>query len=625
MQHDEQAILESRQIVDVDDQPGEPSDDTREPEAATLQDRSATSNRRHLPLVRETKIGMRLSPGQGTDTPGQIAPLLERGRSHPRQRFSIRPGNMCLITGYEDFGMTLQAEVRPHHDSPLVIEFAPQVFTERGCSNPGGPEHSAALQAFGSDPHSLGIDASHGTFGPDLDAEAFEISHGATDEFCVEGRKYRGPGFDQDHSSLRRIDLAEILGQGKAAHLSDRTSEFDPCRPSPDDHECQQCPFALGIRFLFRFFECGEHPPSYFCRLLESFEPRRELLPLFISEVGVAGTARQHQVVVRMLARVRLHHAPFEIDTLRTLAQDPHIARVGEDAANRCGDLRRAQSRRGHLVEQGLKEMVIAFVKQRDIDVGPIGEAFGCIEPGESASDNHYALCHFGSVPPSPAGSPHALDLPATLPDMTDGPALPAHFFDRQDEQEDSVFYVQPRFVVHIDEATISALTEAYREWLLPGAAVLDLMSSWVSHLPQEMSFARVAGLGMNLAELAGNPRLNDHVVHDLNRSPELPYPDQSFDFVINAVSVQYLTRPVEVFRSVIRVLKPGGLSLVAMSHRCFPTKAIRAFHGLLPTDRIELVQSYFRLAGGYDEAEFIDRSPQGADPLWIIAGRRAK
>lgn len=200
---------------------------------------------------------------------------------------------------------------------------------------------------------------------------------------------------------------------------------------------------------------------------------------------------------------------------------------------------------------------------------------------------------------------------------------FPSGFFDRQDESDDRLFYAQPRFVVHIDAETIAALTEAYRDLLPPGAEVLDLMSSWVSHLPEDLALARVAGLGMNADELAGNPRLTDRVTQDLNREPELPFDDASFDAVVNAVSIQYLTRPIEVFRSCARVLRPGGLHLVAMSHRCFPTKAIRAFHVLSPQERLDVVRAYFRTAGGYAEAEVIDRSPAGADPLWIVMARR--
>ena len=201
---------------------------------------------------------------------------------------------------------------------------------------------------------------------------------------------------------------------------------------------------------------------------------------------------------------------------------------------------------------------------------------------------------------------------------------LPPAFFDRQDESDDAHFYSMPRLVVHIDAATIAALTQVYRELLPPRGAILDLMSSWVSHLPEEAEFTRVAGLGMNALELARNPRLTDHGVQDLNQRPELSYDTASFDAVVNAVSIQYLTHPVEVLRSCARVLRPGGLHIVALSHRCFPTKAIRAWHELSARQRLELVQMYFNDAGGYEASVVLDRSPPGADPLWIVMARRA-
>ena len=205
---------------------------------------------------------------------------------------------------------------------------------------------------------------------------------------------------------------------------------------------------------------------------------------------------------------------------------------------------------------------------------------------------------------------------------MKDPSQLPADFFDRQDETDDAVFYETPRLVVHIDSATIESLTQVYREFIPEGVDVLDLMSSWVSHLPEEVGFGRVAGLGMNEVELAKNPRLTEHIVHNLNADPELPFPDASFDTVLNAVSVQYLTKPVKVFTSVARVLRPGGVHLVALSHRCFPTKAVRAWWALGPEERLQLVRTYFDLSEGYEEAEVLDRSPDGADPLWILMAR---
>ena len=154
---------------------------------------------------------------------------------------------------------------------------------------------------------------------------------------------------------------------------------------------------------------------------------------------------------------------------------------------------------------------------------------------------------------------------------------FPERFFAREDESPDDGFYRHARLVTHIDDATIAALTDFYAEFLPPGSRVLDLMSSWVSHLP-DLEYARIAGLGMNAEELAANPRLTDSVVHDLNEEPTLPYDDGSFDRAVVAVSVQYLVRPIEVFTDLGRVLAPGGRVAVAMSHRCFPTKAILAF-----------------------------------------------
>ena len=206
---------------------------------------------------------------------------------------------------------------------------------------------------------------------------------------------------------------------------------------------------------------------------------------------------------------------------------------------------------------------------------------------------------------------------------MANDESLPPALFARVDETPDDLFYREPRLVTHIDDATIAALTDYYRTFLPDGADVLDLMSSWISHLPPEKKLSRVAGLGMNRTELAANPRLDDFVVHDLNAEPALPYAAASFDRALVVVSVQYLTDPVAVMLDVGRTLRPGGQLLIAMSHRCFPTKAIRAFQMLSAGDRIRLVSEYLTRAGCYTDIVFTDRSPAGADPLWLVTGTR--
>ena len=207
---------------------------------------------------------------------------------------------------------------------------------------------------------------------------------------------------------------------------------------------------------------------------------------------------------------------------------------------------------------------------------------------------------------------------------MTDNTQInfPPEFFTRLDDTDDSDFYQLPRFVTHIDDKTIGALTAYYRETIFAGADVLDLMSSWISHLPDDLDLGRVSGLGLNTAELEANPRLSDFVVHNLNAQPKLPYDDATYDFVLIAVSIQYLIRPLEVFKEIARVLRRPGQVIVATSHRCFPTKAIRAFQQLNFEQRLQFIGEYMRRTPHFSSPVVLDRSPVGADPLWLVNGQ---
>jgi SAM-dependent methyltransferase len=196
----------------------------------------------------------------------------------------------------------------------------------------------------------------------------------------------------------------------------------------------------------------------------------------------------------------------------------------------------------------------------------------------------------------------------------------------RLDESPDELFYAAPRFVTHIDDAAIAAVTALYRDYLPPGGAVLDLMSSWVSHLPAEVQYRRVVGLGMNGEELAANPRLHDRVVQDLNRQPALPFADALFDAAAICVSVDYLTRPVEVLRECGRVVRPGGPLVITFSNRCFPTKVIAAWRMLDDRGHQDLVARYFAWAGNWSGVEVLDRSPAPpADPLYAVIARSTR
>lgn len=201
---------------------------------------------------------------------------------------------------------------------------------------------------------------------------------------------------------------------------------------------------------------------------------------------------------------------------------------------------------------------------------------------------------------------------------------FPPEYFRRPDESSDTLFYNYPRLVVHIDDHAIAALTRLYRQLLPPAGVYLDLMSSYRSHLPEDIEAAGVVGLGMNEVELAQNPQLDSYVVHDLNQQPALPFEDAVFDAVVCAVSVQYLTRPVQVFRAVNRVLKPGGIFIVAFSNRCFPTKAVAIWQASSDQEHIALVTQYFQQSGGWYGVDTQAVEASGHDPLFAVWARKS-
>ncbi|MGO9264871.1 MAG: class I SAM-dependent methyltransferase [Candidatus Binataceae bacterium] len=204
-------------------------------------------------------------------------------------------------------------------------------------------------------------------------------------------------------------------------------------------------------------------------------------------------------------------------------------------------------------------------------------------------------------------------------------PIKPA-FFRRIDESEDEEFYRWPRRVVHIDDPAIAAVGEIYARRIAPGSAILDLMSSWRSHLPAQLQPSRVAGLGLNEEEMRDNPALTEVIVHNVNREPRLPFADRSFDAVVMTVSIQYLTRPLEVFADVGRVLRSEGPFIVTFSNRMFPTKAVALWQGANNEQRVAIVRSYFAQSGAFEKIETIDQSghdDEPSDPVWAVLGYR--
>jgi len=197
--------------------------------------------------------------------------------------------------------------------------------------------------------------------------------------------------------------------------------------------------------------------------------------------------------------------------------------------------------------------------------------------------------------------------------------------FARQDESDDAIFYETPRLCYHIDDFAVSALTKYYEKHLAPGADVLDICSSWVSHYPKEWKGNDVVGLGMNEYELSQNPQLNRYDVKDLNDDPTFPYENESFDVVTCVVSVDYLNRPREIFQEIGRVLRPGGVCMLSMSNRCFPTKAFRIWLQTNDAEHVFIAGSFFHYSGLFDAPKCDDVSPNPgrSDPLFIVRANK--
>ena len=167
--------------------------------------------------------------------------------------------------------------------------------------------------------------------------------------------------------------------------------------------------------------------------------------------------------------------------------------------------------------------------------------------------------------------------------------------FTRLDEGDDREFYATDRFVSHLDQTALLTIEQIIDQLVVEEQpAVLDLMASWDSHLPERLRTRETVGLGLNFNELKANHALDRRVIHDLNRDPRLPIDDAAFDVVINTVSVDYLTQPFKVFAEVARVLRPGGLFLVLFSNRMFPSKAVKVWRESSDHERMLLVQDYF-------------------------------
>ena len=205
---------------------------------------------------------------------------------------------------------------------------------------------------------------------------------------------------------------------------------------------------------------------------------------------------------------------------------------------------------------------------------------------------------------------------------------------DKSDISDDEIFYQQPRFVHHLSDSFRSRLTSLYSEYLLKHHIILDLMSSWVSHLPSNISYKKVIGHGMNEAELSSNERLDRFFVHNLNKKQNMPIEDSSIDVGLIVAGWQYLQYPEKVSLELSRIIKSDSLLIISFTNRAFWTKAPNIWTYSSEEKRIEYVTNVL-WANGWRIEKVLNEKTQDkklfgfytseSDPFFSVIARNNK
>ena len=204
---------------------------------------------------------------------------------------------------------------------------------------------------------------------------------------------------------------------------------------------------------------------------------------------------------------------------------------------------------------------------------------------------------------------------------MTVVPVLEASQRFKLDSSDDAIFYSEPRFVHHLDAGFRGRLTSLYRERIPPCAQVLDLMSSWVSHLPEDVSYDNVIGHGLNGDELNANPRLDRNWVQNLNRDQNLPVEDASIDATLIVAGWQYLQQPEPIAAELLRITRPRGQVIVAFSNRMFFTKAPQVWTDGDDGDHLRYVSEVL-MAQGWPKPEIIAEDTRAEGVMGLFGGK---
>jgi hypothetical protein len=279
------------------------------------------------------------------------------------------------------------------HDHPArTVGLHAELRGDGRGPHPGAPDHVAGIDAQGPavalDREAVLVDTDDTGAEVDLDAHLLEVPLCSRRELRREGLEHPVAAVDQDHPGVARIDAPEVAPQGQATDLRDGPGHLHSGGPGPHDREGERGASGRVVRFDLCLLEGTEKVRADLGGLGDGLEARCVAGPLVLAEVVRLDPGRHDEVVVGVGLVAHPDGLAPEVDVADLGHHHFAVLLSPEHLADRGGDLGRRQRGRGHLVEQGLEDVVVLAVEEQDVQVRP-GQRLRGLEAAEAAADEH--------------------------------------------------------------------------------------------------------------------------------------------------------------------------------------------------------------------------------------------
>src|ERR1700685_716892 len=409
LNENQDAIAEADEKKNVDEKPRQPGDESGDVNLAELRDGSCAADGGEAAFVEVMEwsggvktpiLSRRMREGWGTrfdlsaDHFCSVAAFLYGDGGDSGQRLALLVLQRCEVADNEDFGMAGESEIGLHKYAAGAIDGRSQAFAERRGGDSGGPQDYGRIEPGRAHIDGSGFHVSDQGRGAHFYAEMFEVFLGAPREIFSIGGKNPRTAFEQEDVRHLGIDGAKFVSQGVAADFSERAGQFHAGGSAANYGEIQRSRRAAVYRLVFGEFKGQQHAAANLDCVFDGFEAGSERLPVVVSEIGVASTCGNNQVIVWNFSIGHFHEAIFQIEAGDLRHQNFSIFSMPENRTNGSRNLSRRKSSGRHLIEQRLKCVVVLAVDQRDGDRRAAQRLSGG-QAAESAADDDDAWLIF--------------------------------------------------------------------------------------------------------------------------------------------------------------------------------------------------------------------------------------